>query len=104
MAAAGLVGRPVADVQADLIGRGLQVQLAAVETADVVAGQVTAVSPEGALAPGTVVTVSYAVPPVVVPAPVGNGGGGGNGGGNGNGNGNNGNGNGRGNGNGNGRN
>ena len=63
------------------------------ETADVVAGQVTAVSPEGALAPGTVVTVSYAVPPVVVPAPVGNSGGNGN---NGNGNGNNGHGNGNG--------
>ena len=93
VAAAGLVGRPVAEVQADLIGRGLQVQLAAVETADVVAGQVTAVSPEGALAPGTVVTVSYAVPPVVVPAPVGNSGGNGN---NGNGNGNNGHGNGNG--------
>jgi hypothetical protein len=82
-------------VQAELVGRGMQVQLAAVETVDVVPGQVTAVSPEGALAPGTVVTVSYAVPPVVVPAPVGNGGGNGD---NGNGNGNNGNGNGNGNG------
>jgi serine/threonine-protein kinase len=73
LAAAGLMGRPVAEVQAELVGRGLQVQLAPVETGDVAAGQVTAVGPEGALAPGTVVTVSYAVPPVVVPAPANNG-------------------------------
>jgi serine/threonine-protein kinase len=44
-----------------------------VETADVAAGQVTAVGPEGELAPGSAVTVSYAVPPVVVPAPADNG-------------------------------
>ena len=73
LAAAGLMGRPVAEVQAELVGRGLQVQLTPVETGDVAAGQVTAVGPEGALAPGTVVTVSYAVPPVVVPAPANNG-------------------------------
>jgi serine/threonine-protein kinase len=94
LAAAGLMGRPVAEVQAELVGRGLQVQLAPVETGDVAAGQVTAVGPEGALAPGTVVTVSYAVPPVVIPAPADNGNG------NGKGNGNNGNWNGNGNGNG----
>jgi hypothetical protein len=63
------VGRPVRDVQADLVARGLQVSTAAVETADVPAGQVTAVDPVGSVAPGTVVTVSFAVPPVVVPAP-----------------------------------
>jgi eukaryotic-like serine/threonine-protein kinase len=90
VAAAGLTSRPVAEVQAELLGRGLQVQLAAVETADVGAGQVTAVSPEGELAPGTVVTLSYAVPPVAVPAPApapapaGNSGPGNNGNGNGN--------------------
>jgi serine/threonine-protein kinase len=72
------MGRPVAEVQAELVGRGLQVQLTPVETGDVAAGQVTAVGPEGALAPGTVVTVSYAVPPVVVPAPANNGNGNGN--------------------------
>jgi serine/threonine-protein kinase len=104
LAAAGLVGRPVAEVQAELVGRGLQVQLAPIETADVIAGQVTAVGPEGQLAPGTVVTVSYAVPPVVVPAPVDNSNSNSEGNGNGNGNGNNGNWkNGNGNGNGNGR-
>jgi serine/threonine-protein kinase len=106
VAAVGLTGRPVAEVQAELVGRGLQVQLAAVETADVVAGQVIAVSPEGELAPGTVVTLSYAVPPVVVPAPApapdpapapaGNNGNGNGNNGNGNGHGNNGNGNGNG--------
>jgi serine/threonine-protein kinase len=100
VAAADLVGRPVAEVQAELVGRGLQVQVVAVETGDVAAGQVTAVSPEGALAPGAVVTVSYAVPPVVVPAPVDTGKAGS--GNNGNGNGNNGHGNGNGKGNGNG--
>jgi serine/threonine protein kinase len=104
LAAAGLVGRPVAEVQAELVGRGLQVQLTPIETADVIAGQVTAVGPEGQLAPGTVVTVSYAVPPVVVPAPVDNSNSNSESTGNGNGNGNNGNWkNGNGNGNGNGR-
>jgi serine/threonine-protein kinase len=73
LAAAGLMGRPVAEVQAELVGRGLQVQVVPVETADVAAGQVTAVGPEGELAPGSAVTVSYAVPPVVVPAPGDNG-------------------------------
>jgi serine/threonine-protein kinase len=106
LVAADLLGRPVADVQAELVGRGFQVQLAPVETADVVAGQVTAVGPEGQLAPGSAVTVSYAVPPVVLPSPVpapvpvpantGNGNNGNGNNGNGNGNGNNGHGNGNG--------
>jgi hypothetical protein len=74
--AAGLVGRPVQQVQADLIGRGLRVEILPVETADVPAGQVTAVDPVGTLAPGDLVRLSYAVPPVVVPAPVEQGGGG----------------------------
>jgi len=77
--AAGLVGRPVPDVQAELVARGLLVQLVPVETADVAAGLVTAVGPEGELAPGTAVTVSYAVAPIVT-APAGNGNDGGTGG------------------------
>ena len=85
--AADLLGRQVDEVQAELVGRGLQVQLVPVEAAGVPAGQVTAVEPEGALAPDTMVTISYAVPPVPVPAT----GDGGNGNGNGNGNGGNGN-------------
>ncbi|MCA0146396.1 protein kinase [Blastococcus sp. LR1] len=82
VAAAGLVGRPVQEVQAELIGRGLRVEVVPVETADVPAGQVTAVDPEGTLAPADLVRLSYAVPPVVLPAPVEQGGGGGRGGGN----------------------
>jgi len=88
------LSRPVEQVQAELVADGLQVQLEPVTTEEVAPGQVTAVFPEGALAPGTVVTVSYAV------APVDNGGGNGNDGG---GNGNEGGGNGRGNGHGNGK-
>ncbi|TFV64992.1 UNVERIFIED_ORG: hypothetical protein E4P37_11540 [Bacillus sp. AZ43] len=40
------------------------------ETSEVPAGQVTAVDPAGVLAPGDLVRLSYAVPPVSVPAPV----------------------------------
>jgi tRNA A-37 threonylcarbamoyl transferase component Bud32 len=61
--AAELLGRPVEDVQAELLGRGLQVQLVPVETADVTAGLVTAAAPDGELPPGTVVAVSNAVAP-----------------------------------------
>jgi len=78
--AADLVGRPLQDVQDELTARGLQVQAGPVETGDVAAGLVTAVTPEGALAPGSTVTLSYAVaPPAVVQspaAPAGNAGGG----------------------------
>jgi hypothetical protein len=100
--AAGQVGRPVTEVQAELVARGLQVQLAPVETTDAASGLVTAVGPEGELAPGTVVTVSYAVTPavtpVVTPAPADSGDGDGDRNGNGWGNGRNGDGNGWGNG------
>jgi serine/threonine-protein kinase len=70
--AADLVGRPLAEVEAELTGRGLQVQATPVTTGDVAAGLVTAVTPEGDLARGTAVTLSYAVAPaapVVAPAP-----------------------------------
>ncbi|WP_309229862.1 protein kinase [Blastococcus sp. TML/M2B] len=65
--AEALVGRPVREVQAELIGRGLRVELAAVETADVAAGLVTAVEPAGALPPDALVRLGYAVPPVPEP-------------------------------------
>ncbi|MGY2130484.1 protein kinase domain-containing protein [Blastococcus sp. SYSU DS0617] len=65
-----LIGRPVQEVQAGLIGRGLRVELVAVETAQVPAGQVTAVEPAGLLPPDTLVRLSYAVPPVPAPEPV----------------------------------
>jgi hypothetical protein len=68
LVAADLLGRPVEEVQAELAARGLQVQLAPVETADVTVGQVTAVTPDGELSPGTVVTVSHAVAPPPAPA------------------------------------
>ena len=86
--AADLVGRPVQDVQAELVARGLSASLVPAETADVPAGQVISVDPVGSLAPGTAVTVVYAVPPVVVPEPrdQGNDGDGDNGNGNGRGN------------------
>jgi serine/threonine-protein kinase len=71
--AADLLGRPVEDVQAELVGRGLQVHLLPVETADVPAGQVTVATPEGELAPATVIAVSYAVAPVPAPVVTGNG-------------------------------
>jgi hypothetical protein len=63
------VGRPVQDVQAELVALGLQVSVVPVETADAPAGQVLSVEPGGSLAPDTVVTVNYAVPPVLVPVP-----------------------------------
>ncbi|SNR72644.1 protein kinase domain-containing protein [Blastococcus mobilis] len=68
LVAAELLGRPVEEVHAELLAHGLQVQLAPVETADVAAGQVTAVAPEGELAPGALVTVAHAVAPPPPPA------------------------------------
>jgi len=69
--AADYVGRPVAEVQAALVGAGLSVSLSPAETADVPAGHVTAVSPVGTLPAGSAVTITYAVPPapVVTTAP-----------------------------------
>jgi serine/threonine-protein kinase len=84
LVATDFVGRPVRDVQAELVARGLQATLVPVETADVSAGQVLSVDPVGNLAPGAAVTVNYAVPPVVVPEPQEGGGNGNEGGGNGN--------------------
>jgi hypothetical protein len=72
--ASAYVGRPFADVQAELTGLGLTVQPRPVQTADVPDGQVIAVDPSGRLASGTAVTVTHAVaPPPPAPAPVGNG-------------------------------
>jgi serine/threonine-protein kinase len=68
------VGRPVAEVQADLVERGLQVALQPLQTGDVPDGQVIALSPTGQVMPGTVVAVTHAVtpppPPTPTPAPV----------------------------------
>jgi eukaryotic-like serine/threonine-protein kinase len=62
------LGRPVAEVQADLIGLGLTVQLRPIQTADATDGEVLAVEPVGRLSPGALVTVTPAVAPP--PAPV----------------------------------
>jgi hypothetical protein len=87
---ADLVGRPLADVEAQLTAAGLQVQPRPIATGDVPDGQVIAVDPVGEVAVGGTVTVTYAVAP-----PTQSGDGNGNGEGNGNeGNGNEGNGNG----------
>ena len=77
VAADDLVGHPVAEVQATLAGRGLRVELVAMETTDVPDGQVMAVDPAGELSPGDTVRITYAVapapvtttPPVVTSAP-----------------------------------
>jgi serine/threonine protein kinase len=61
------VGRPVADVQADLVALGLQVDLVPTTTADVPAGQVTGVEPTGEVPLDGTVTVAYAVAPVPAP-------------------------------------
>jgi eukaryotic-like serine/threonine-protein kinase len=66
LVAADFVGRPVADVQAELTALGLVPQLQPVQTADVPEGQVTAVDPLTGLLAGSPVTVSHAVAP---PAP-----------------------------------
>ncbi len=66
---AALLGRPGDEVKAELVGRGLQVRTTPVETADAPAGRVTAAAPGGELAPGAVVTLSYAVAPAPAPAP-----------------------------------
>jgi hypothetical protein len=70
LATSDYVGRPVAEVQAELTARGLIVTLDPLETSDVGAGLVTAVDPSGALAPNSPVTITYAVaPPPPPPAP-----------------------------------
>jgi eukaryotic-like serine/threonine-protein kinase len=66
LVASDYVGRPVADVQAELTRLGLVPQLQGVQTADVPEGQVTAVDPLTGLLAGSPVTVSHAVAP---PAP-----------------------------------
>ncbi|MGY1619426.1 protein kinase [Geodermatophilus sp. SYSU D00691] len=67
LSADGLVGSTVAEVRSQLIARGLQVQLRPAESADAPAGQVLALDPLGELAPGQLVTVTYAVAPAPAP-------------------------------------
>jgi serine/threonine-protein kinase len=67
LAADDYVGRPVAEVEAELGALGLSVERVPQETATQAAGLVTAVSPTGSVREGARVTVSYAVAPVVAP-------------------------------------
>ncbi|SDE21642.1 serine/threonine protein kinase [Blastococcus fimeti] len=67
--AADLLGRPVGEVQAELVARGLRVELRAVETGDVASGRVIAVAPAGTLPPDALVRLDHAVPPVPAPPP-----------------------------------
>jgi serine/threonine-protein kinase len=65
------VGRPVADVQAELTARGLVVSLRPQQNGDAGDGLVTAVTPVGRLDPNSPITVTYAVapPPTATPTP-----------------------------------
>jgi eukaryotic-like serine/threonine-protein kinase len=65
---AAYVGRPVAEVQAELEALDLVVELQTVPTADVGEGLVTAVTPTDGLVAGSTVTVSQAVAPPAPPA------------------------------------
>jgi serine/threonine-protein kinase len=70
LSSADYVGRPVAEVQAELIERGLQVTLKPLQTGDVPDGQVIDLDPVGQVLPGAAVTVTYAVaPPPPTPTP-----------------------------------
>ncbi len=69
VAAGDYVGRPVADVRAELTDRGLVVQLRPVPTAGAPDGQVLDLTPVGQLAIGSTVTVSHAVAPPPAPEP-----------------------------------
>jgi hypothetical protein len=67
LVAADYVGRPVAEVEAELTRLGLVPQLQPVQTADVPEGQVTAIDPSTALGAGSTVTLSHAVAPPPAP-------------------------------------
>jgi serine/threonine-protein kinase len=67
LVAADYVGRPYAEVEAALAGRGLRVVLATVESGNTAPGLVTAVDPVGTLHAGDSVTVTYAVAPASGP-------------------------------------
>jgi hypothetical protein len=70
LSSADYVGRPVTEVQAELIERGLQVTLQPLQTGDVPDGQVLDLDPVGQVLPGAAVTVTYAVaPPPPTPTP-----------------------------------
>ncbi len=69
VAADDYVGRPVQEVQAELVALGLRVEVVPVTTADVAEGTVTGVDPSGEVPLEGAVTVAYAVAPVPEPEP-----------------------------------
>ena len=69
LVAGDYVGRPVADVAAELTRLGLVPLSQPVPTADMADGRVTAVDPLSGLTAGSTVTVMFAVPPPAAPAP-----------------------------------
>src|SRR3954454_16151130 len=71
LVAGDYVGRPVAEVAAELTGLGLVPQLQPVQTADAPEGEVTGVAPLTALVTGSTITVSHAVAPAPPPAQAG---------------------------------
>ncbi|WP_369130193.1 protein kinase domain-containing protein [Modestobacter roseus] len=78
LSTADYVGRPVAEVQAELAERGMVVTLRPLQTGDVPDGQVIALYPVGQVLPGAAVDLTHAVapppppppPPAPAPAPV----------------------------------
>jgi serine/threonine-protein kinase len=67
---ADYVGRPVDEVEAELIGMGLQVARSARTTDSAAPGTVLDVGPVGAVSPGSLITVTYAVAPDAAPSSV----------------------------------
>ncbi|MCZ2839982.1 protein kinase domain-containing protein [Modestobacter sp. VKM Ac-2985] len=63
------VGRPVAEVQAELVERGLVPTLRPLQTGDVADGSVIALDPVGQVLPGAAVTLTHAVAPPPPPPP-----------------------------------
>jgi hypothetical protein len=71
VAAADYLGRPVGEVEAELLSLGVSVRLRPLETVDAPDGAVLDVDPAGELFQGQAVTVTHAVPPAApAPAPV----------------------------------
>ncbi|MCZ2813794.1 protein kinase [Modestobacter sp. VKM Ac-2979] len=63
------VGRPAAEVQAELVERGLVPTLRPLQTGDVPDGSVIALDPVGQVLPGAAVTITHAVAPPPPPPP-----------------------------------
>jgi hypothetical protein len=63
------LGRPVGDVESALGALGLQTERVPQETSAVPPGQVTGISPAGAVSAGERISVTYAVAPTAVPEP-----------------------------------